>query len=217
VTRDRRTRRLTARETEVLARLVRGLENKQIAWELGISEQGVKEHVSALLLRFGVRNRAALAFEAGVRLELVGEVGVDRSWMRQLFRGAEVQMSILRGPELRYVAVNEAFRRAVGSRPLLGRSMREAFPELEGQGVFERVERVYATGEPDIQHEHVVSWDRGRGVERGYFDCVLQPLRAEDGTVNGVLLFVVDVTGVVHEQRPRILPARESEKSGCAG
>jgi PAS domain S-box-containing protein len=109
-------------------------------------------------------------------------------------------MCILRGPELRYEAVNEAFRKTVGDRPLLGRTMREAFPELEGQGIYERVERVYATGEPDIQHERTSSWDRGEGVERRYVDLVIQPLRAEDRTVNGVLSFGVDVTELVNER-----------------
>jgi PAS domain-containing protein len=192
--------RLTPRQTEVLALLLRGLENKNIAGQLGIAEQSAKEHVSALLAKFDVPNRASLAMEAGTRLELTGELGVDRSWMQQLFREAEVQMCILRGPELRYEAVNESFRKAVGDRPLLGRTMREAFPELEGQGVYERVEWVYATGEPDIQHECTSSWDRGAGVERRYVDVVMQPLRAEDGTVNGVLSFGVDVTDLVNER-----------------
>jgi PAS domain-containing protein len=198
--RDAEPIRLTPRETEVLALLLRGLENKNIAGQLGIAEQSAKEHVSALLAKFDVPNRASLVMEVGTRLELTGELGVDRSWMQQLFREAEVQMCILRGPELRYEAVNESFRKAVGDRPLLGRTMREAFPELEGQGVYERVEWVYAKGEPDIQHERTSSWDRGAGVERRYVDLVMQPLRADDGTVNGVLSFGVDVTALVNER-----------------
>ena len=200
--RARRARplQLTRRETDVLPLILRGFENKNIAWALGISEQGAKEHVSALLEKFGVPNRAALAFEAGTRLELTGEVGVDRSWMQQLFREADAQMWIARGPELRYVAVNRAFQKSVGGRALLGRTMREALPELEGQGIFERVERVYATGELDIQHERAACWDRSRGVECRYVDCVLQPLRADDGSVNGVLSFSVEVTDIVRER-----------------
>jgi PAS domain-containing protein len=78
--------------------------------------------------------------------------------------------------------------------------MRDAFPELEGQGIFERVERVYATGEPDIEHEHTSSWDRGHGIERRSVNLVLQALRAEDGAVNGVLSFAIDVTELVSER-----------------
>jgi PAS domain S-box-containing protein len=185
----------------VLSLLLRGLENKQIAAELGIAEQSVKQHVSAMLARFAVPNRAALAMEVGSVLELTGALGIDRSWIHQLFREAEMQICILRGPDLRYEAVNEAFRKAIGDRPLLGRTMREAFPELEGQGIFERVERVYATGQPDIEHERTSSWDRGHGIERRSVNLVLQPLRAEDGTVNGVLSFAIDVTELVSERK----------------
>lgn len=192
--------RLTPRESEVLALLLRGFENKRIAAELGIVEQSVKQHVSALLARFAVTNRAALAIEVGSVLELTGTLGIDRNWIQQLFRKAELQICIMRGPDLRYEAANEAFRKAVGDRPLLGRAMREVFPELEGQGVFELVERVYTTGEPDIQHERTSSWDRGQGLERRSVDLVLQPLRAEDGTVNGVLSFAVDVTELVGDR-----------------
>ena len=41
--------RLTPRQSQVLDRVIRGHENKQIAKELGVSEQAVKEHVSLLL------------------------------------------------------------------------------------------------------------------------------------------------------------------------
>lgn len=184
----------------MLPLVLRGLENKVIAAELGIVEQSVKEHVSALLAKFDVPNRATLAIEVGTPLEVTGELGVDRSWIQQLFREAELQICILRGPELRYEAANAAFRMATGDRPLIGRTMREAFPELEGQGIYERVERVYATGEPDIQHERTSSWDRGRGVESRSVDLVVQPLRADDDTVNGVISFGLDVTELISER-----------------
>lgn len=52
--------RLTERQREVLAGVCRGLSNREIAAELGITEEGVKAHLARLYLRFGVRNRVAL-------------------------------------------------------------------------------------------------------------------------------------------------------------
>lgn len=202
--------RLTPREGEVLALVVRGFANKRIAGELGIVEQSVKEHVSALLAKFGVSNRAALAVAVGTALQLTGELGIDRSWIPQLFMDAEPQICILRGPDLRYEAANAAFRCATGHREVLGRTMREAFPELSGQGIYERVERVYATGEPEILHERITSWDRGEGVEPRAVDLVLQPLRAEDGTVNGVISFALDVTELVRGREGARRPPRDA-------
>jgi PAS domain S-box-containing protein len=198
--------RLTPREREVLTLVLRGLKNKRIAADLGLAEQTVKEHVSALLAKFDVPNRATLASEAGTRLEVTGELGVDRGWIRHLFLEAEPQIAILRGPELRFEAVNEAFRRATGYRPVIGRTMREAFPELEGQGTFERAERIYATGRPDVEHARVSTFDRGNGIEPRLVDQVGQALYAEDGTVNGVVSFTVDVTERVAErERSQVL------------
>ena len=190
---------LTPRETQVLALVLRGRENKEIATALGVAEQSAKGYVSDLLAKFEVPNRAALA-EAGTRLELTGERGIDRSWLPQLFRQAELGIAVLRGPELRYEAVNDAYARIVGNRPTIGRTIREAFPELAGQENFELVERVYATGEPIVRHEVERRWDRGNGLERVIVELVIQPLRDEDGAVNGVVTFVVDVTNLLAAQ-----------------
>jgi DNA-binding NarL/FixJ family response regulator len=48
---------LTPREREVLAHLVRGSGNKQIAAALGVSERTVKFHVSAIFTKLGAGNR----------------------------------------------------------------------------------------------------------------------------------------------------------------
>lgn len=54
---------LTVRQNEVLAGMMRGLSNKEIARELGLAEVTVKTHVSGILRVFGVssRTRAVLA------------------------------------------------------------------------------------------------------------------------------------------------------------
>ncbi|MDT0319611.1 response regulator transcription factor [Streptomyces millisiae] len=60
---------LTAREREVLAFLGGGLSNGQIARRLHLVEGTVKAHVSSILARLGVDNRAAaavVAHEAGI-------------------------------------------------------------------------------------------------------------------------------------------------------
>ncbi len=51
---------LTRRQIEVIAMVARGETNKTIAVALGCSESAVEQHVTALLRRYGVENRAQL-------------------------------------------------------------------------------------------------------------------------------------------------------------
>jgi two-component system, NarL family, response regulator LiaR len=55
---------LTPREREVVALIARGLSNKRIALELGISEKTVKTHVSSILGKLGLTDRTQVALYA---------------------------------------------------------------------------------------------------------------------------------------------------------
>lgn len=59
-----RTERLTVREREVVRLLARGLGNREIADELFIAENTVKNHVRAILEKLGVRTRTEAAMLA---------------------------------------------------------------------------------------------------------------------------------------------------------
>lgn len=56
----RRSYRLTRRETDVLRRILDGLRNSEIAADLGIAEQTVKEYLSNVYLKTGTSNRVTL-------------------------------------------------------------------------------------------------------------------------------------------------------------
>lgn len=63
---------LSTREYEILLLVTRGLSNKQIALELGISHQTVKNHMTAILRKMGLEDRTQAAVMA-----------ISRGWIRQ--------------------------------------------------------------------------------------------------------------------------------------
>ncbi len=70
----RRLHALTPQQTRVLGMIAEGLLNKQIAYELGVSEATVKAHVSAILQKLDVDSRT----QAVIRL---GRIGGDSPLM----------------------------------------------------------------------------------------------------------------------------------------
>ncbi|HCL66787.1 MAG TPA: DNA-binding response regulator [Rhizobium sp.] len=60
-----RLRTLTPQQSRVLGMLAEGLLNKQIAYELGVSEATIKAHVSAILLKLKVDSRTQAVIQLG--------------------------------------------------------------------------------------------------------------------------------------------------------
>ena len=59
-----RAAQLTPQQWRVLALMVHGDQNKQIAYKLGVGEPTVKAHVTVILRKLGVRSRTQAVIEA---------------------------------------------------------------------------------------------------------------------------------------------------------
>jgi DNA-binding NarL/FixJ family response regulator len=67
---------LTPREREIVALIVTGASNKDIAWQLGLNEQTVKNHLRKVFDKLHVANRVELAL-AAVERRLVAPAGTS--------------------------------------------------------------------------------------------------------------------------------------------
>jgi PAS domain S-box-containing protein len=115
--------------------------------------------------------------------------------LRNIFDQAPALVAVTEGPDHRFVLANPWMEQIVGRGRLAGRTVPEVLPELEAQGVFRIVNRVFVTGERYSATETRLDWPRepGRPYE-AWYNWVCQPLFGEEGEVTGMLHHAVDVT-----------------------
>lgn len=131
------------------------------------------------------------------------EAEVQRNRLYSILLQAPAFICINRGSDHVFEFANPPYCRLAGNRELIGRTTREAFPELEGQGFFELLDQVFQTGELYVGSEIAAQFDRqGNGtIEEGFFNFVYQPLFDINGTVEGVITFGFEVTNQVVARR----------------
>lgn len=118
----------------------------------------------------------------------------------QLLMNVPAVIAVLEGPEHRYVLANPLYHEVVGhGRELIGKPIRAALPELEGQGIYELLDEVYETGVAYKNNELKVLLDRKNTghLSELYFNFIFQPIVATAGTVNGIFVHAIDVTDYV--------------------
>jgi signal transduction histidine kinase/DNA-binding response OmpR family regulator len=122
------------------------------------------------------------------------ELRSEQAAMAALFQQTPLPIAVLRGKELVFELANPAYQKVTGSRPLVGRRMLEAMPELSGQGFDELLLRVMRTGEPYIGTEVKAPMSRGGKVETTYWTFIYAPLRGIGGQYDGVVVIATEVT-----------------------
>jgi PAS domain S-box-containing protein len=128
---------------------------------------------------------------------------VDERW-RALLQQAPVAISVVRGPDFVYELANPLAQAMIGGRDIVGKTVREAFPELGADAPALRVlEQVYGSGQPFHADEYAIPLDRnGHGaLEEVYFKFTCQPIRDASGQVRDLLTIALDVSAQVQARR----------------
>lgn len=121
--------------------------------------------------------------------------------LEQLFEQAPGFMVVLRGPDHVLELTNAAYRRLLGKRDFVGKTVREVVPEAEAQGFIALLDEVYRTGTTYVgKRVPFTRHSPGRPPQELVLDFVYQPIVEADGAVSGIFVEGADVTERVRNE-----------------
>jgi PAS domain S-box-containing protein len=128
--------------------------------------------------------------------------------LRDLLEQAPGFMAVVTGADHRFMFTNAAYRRLLGQRQLVGKTVVEAVPEIEEQGLIATLNRIFTSGEPYFgRRQKVALMHEGATAPReSYLEFILQPIKDTTGQTWGIFVQGHDVTEAVEaEDRQRLL------------
>jgi PAS domain S-box-containing protein len=157
-----------------------------------------------------VISRAATLRDLRPQLAAQKDLEDSEKRFRNLVQEAPVATAIYFGREMRIQWANDAMIRLWGKdKSVIGKTIREALPELEGQPFHQQLDNVFTTG---VMYQGTE--DPGHLIVDGqlqtfYFNFSYKPLHDVDGNIYGILNMAIDVTESVRVKRQ----LEESEKN----
>ena len=125
--------------------------------------------------------------------------------LQNIFHATTVAIAVLEGPEHKYIFVNAVTCQVLHrtKEELLGKTVKEVFPEIEAQGTIQLYDEVYNTAKPFAISELSVQMDiLNDGISRqNYFNLSCEPLRDTDDKIYAILVTAVDVTEQVETRK----------------
>jgi two-component sensor histidine kinase len=127
---------------------------------------------------------------------------------RRMFQQAPGFIAVLTGPQHVFSFANDAYVRLVGGRQVIGKTVAEALPEIEGQGFGDMLDRVYATGEPAGGQGMRIMLQRepDEPPRETFLDFSYDAIKDLEGGVTGIFVQGMDRTEAVRtSSRQRLL------------
>jgi PAS domain S-box-containing protein len=140
----------------------------------------------------------AIVVETTERVLADRRIAAETERLRGMFDKAPGFMALFEGPQHVFSLANDSYLNLIGRQSqdsVLGRSVREALPEIAGQGFFELLDECYRSGNPHRgQSQRVVLHDQDHSLQERFLDFVYQPLIDSAGKVTGIFVEGADVT-----------------------
>ncbi len=130
---------------------------------------------------------------------LRNELRAQREHLYALFLHAPIPIAVVFGDALTVEMANTLYCELVGHQQIVGKSLLDAIPELQGQGFDDLLRRVMATGETYYGKEVRLRLVRGgKGTPADvYVNVTYAPFRNADGIADRVIATAYDVTDQV--------------------
>ncbi len=156
-----------------------------------------------LVKPFSARELRARVEAQALRAEVRHVEEAHNRRLLSVFRHAPVAIAILRGPQHVFEFVNDPYVELIGPRPVVGKGIREALPELHDQGIYELLDNVYTSGQPFNAESLRLVLNRGPEgePEQADFKFVYQPMLDDDGAVQGIVVVASEVTELANARR----------------
>lgn len=124
------------------------------------------------------------------------ELRQENQRFRSLFDQAPVFLALGSAPDFRFEYVNQEYLKLVGNRPLVGKTVAEALPEVVAQGLTALLAAVYETGEAyrAVDAPTRLYNQPDGSAELRYLSYIYQPIRDAEGRISGILCIGYDVT-----------------------
>ena len=146
---------------------------------------------------FSVSRDVTAMHQAAIERErLLRELQAANERITDIFRQAPAFICVLRGPEHVFEMTNECYLQLVGNRDPVGLPIRQALPEVEGQGFFELLDQVFLTGESFKGTALPVLLQRTphMALEKRFVDFIYMALKDAEGVITGILVHGFDQT-----------------------
>jgi PAS domain S-box-containing protein len=136
---------------------------------------------------------------------------VQHAQLRDVLAQAPALICVTRGPRHVIETANDEYLAATGATDLVGKTMVEAFPEVEGDHIA-LLDEVFASGVTRRGEEASSPLFTGHALSGRRFNHVIQPLCDDSGTVYGLLTHAVDVTAQVRDREALRVSERDLRK-----
>ena len=124
--------------------------------------------------------------------------------LQDVFYQAPTAIAMLEGVNHKYVLANSLYQKMINrtEEQLLGKTVKEVFPELQASGAFEIFDNVFNTGEPFLAPEFEVKIDRFNDgfPHTAFYNFFLKPLKTGE-KITSLMVVAYDITEQVLASR----------------